>query len=136
MRTINVGIVGTGWCGGIRAETCAASPYVRDLHLAEIKEPRLKEVADKTGAISATSDYRHSARKRKHRCRDHFGDSGDHALSDGEGKPSDRGKHVFLEKPIALELSEADELIALARTQEICCLPLDIRSASTLSSPM
>jgi len=25
------------------------------------------------------------------------------------------GKHVFLEKPIALEISEADELIALAR---------------------
>ncbi len=29
------------------------------------------------------------------------------------------GKHVFLEKPIALELSEADELIALARSKNL-----------------
>jgi scyllo-inositol 2-dehydrogenase (NAD+) len=29
------------------------------------------------------------------------------------------GKHVFLEKPIALELSEADELIALARDRNL-----------------
>jgi scyllo-inositol 2-dehydrogenase (NAD+) len=29
------------------------------------------------------------------------------------------GKHVFLEKPIAMELSEADELIALARASQL-----------------
>src|SRR5438552_19123814 len=29
------------------------------------------------------------------------------------------GKHVFLEKPVALELSEADELIALARERKL-----------------
>src|SRR6202011_2313289 len=29
------------------------------------------------------------------------------------------GKHVFLEKPMALELSEADELIALARAKSL-----------------
>jgi hypothetical protein len=25
MERINIGIIGTGWCGGIRAETCADS---------------------------------------------------------------------------------------------------------------
>ena len=29
------------------------------------------------------------------------------------------GKHVFLEKPIAMELHEADELIALARREQL-----------------
>jgi predicted dehydrogenase len=29
------------------------------------------------------------------------------------------GKHVFLEKPIALELSEADELIQLSRERKL-----------------
>ena len=29
MKQIDVGIIGTGWCGGIRAETCAAHPLVR-----------------------------------------------------------------------------------------------------------
>src|SRR5260370_38541396 len=58
MKDVSVGIIGTGWCGGIRAETCAASPYVRELHIAEIREDRLKEVAAKTHPITATTDYR------------------------------------------------------------------------------
>ena len=58
MNKVNVGIIGTGWCGGIRAETCAASPYVSELHIAEIKEERLKEVAQKTNPATATTDYR------------------------------------------------------------------------------
>jgi predicted dehydrogenase len=58
MTAVNVGIIGTGWCGGIRAEVCAASPYVGSLHLAEIKDARLKEVAEKTKPATATTDYR------------------------------------------------------------------------------
>ena len=58
MKQINVGIIGTGWCGGIRADTCAASALVDELHIAEIDEARLTEVAVKTGAASATTDYR------------------------------------------------------------------------------
>ena len=38
MDKIDVGIIGTGWCGGIRANTCAASPIVNELHIAEIDE--------------------------------------------------------------------------------------------------
>ena len=42
MKQIGVGVVGTGWRGGIRAAACAASPWVKELHIAEIKEGRLK----------------------------------------------------------------------------------------------
>ena len=45
MKQINVGIIGTGWCGGIRAETCAANPLVKDLHVAETRPERLAEIA-------------------------------------------------------------------------------------------
>ena len=48
MKQINVGIIGAGWCGGIRAVASAASPWVKELHIAEIKEERLKEVAAMT----------------------------------------------------------------------------------------
>src|SRR6202161_106971 len=58
MQKVNIGIIGTGWCGGIRAETCAASPYVSELHIAEIHEAQMKEVADKTKPATATTDYR------------------------------------------------------------------------------
>src|SRR5215470_10967807 len=58
MKTLGVAIVGTGWCGGIRAETCAANPLVRELHLAEIRPERLAEVAAATKARKAVADYR------------------------------------------------------------------------------
>src|ERR1700676_5179708 len=116
MKQVSIGIVGTGWCGGIRAETCSASPYVSALHLAEIKPERLREVAAKTKPATATADYRIlladsnidamiiSATPET----THFPMAKESLLA---------GKHVFLEKPIALELSEADELIALARAK-------------------
>jgi predicted dehydrogenase len=58
MKQIGVGIIGTGWCGGIRAQTCAESPLVPSLHLAEIRPERLAEVAPATGARTAVTDYR------------------------------------------------------------------------------
>jgi predicted dehydrogenase len=118
MATINVGIIGTGWCGGIRAETCAASPYVGELHLAEIKEVRLNEISDKTRAASATSDYRillknpsiHAIIISATPETTHYPMAKDSLMA---------GKHVLLEKPIALELHEADELIALATSKDL-----------------
>ena len=40
MRQVAVAIVGTGWCGGIRAETCAAHALTKSLHIAEIRPER------------------------------------------------------------------------------------------------
>ena len=33
LKQINVGIIGTGWCGGIRANTCANNALVDELHI-------------------------------------------------------------------------------------------------------
>jgi predicted dehydrogenase len=118
MRQIGVGIIGTGWCGGIRAETCAAHPLVGSLHLAEIRPDRRAEVAKATGAATVTGDYRQLLKMREI---DAIYIS---ATPETTHYPMARdclaaGKHVFLEKPIALELSEADELIATARGQKL-----------------
>ena len=118
MKQIDVGIIGTGWCGGIRAQTCAANPLVKSLHLAEIRPERLAEVAKATGARTAVTDYREL-----------LGIAEIEAIyisatPETTHYPMARdclaaGKHVFLEKPIALELAEADELIALARERKL-----------------
>ncbi len=116
MKQIKVGIIGTGWCGGIRADTCAASPYVSELHIAEVKADRLAEVAGKTRPLTATADYRDLLANSEIDAIIisatpeilHFPMARESLLA---------GKHVFLEKPIAVELSEADELIALARAK-------------------
>ena len=36
MEQINVGVIDTGWCGGIRSRASAESALVGDLHIAEI----------------------------------------------------------------------------------------------------
>ncbi len=116
MKQINVGIIGTGWCGGIRADTCAASALVDELHIAEIDDARMKEVAAKTGATSATTDHRDVIAN----------DSIDtiiiSATPETTHYPMARdallaGKHVFLEKPLALTLDEADELIRIQKSR-------------------
>jgi predicted dehydrogenase len=118
MKQIGVAIVGTGWCGGIRAETCAASALVKSLHLAEIRPERLAEVAKATGARTATGDYRELLQI------DDIEAVYVSATPETLHYPMARdflaaGKHVFLEKPIALELGEADELVALARKSKL-----------------
>jgi len=118
MKTIEVGIIGTGWCGGIRAAACAASPFVHKLHLAEINESRLREVAARTRPTSSTTEYRVLLQNSQLEAifisttpeTTHYPIARESLLA---------GKHVFLEKPLALELSEADELIALARSKNL-----------------
>src|SRR6202049_2809904 len=118
MNKVNIGIIGTGWCGGSRAEACAASPYVSELHIAEINQERLKEVAQKTRPVTATTDHRTLLENQSIDAiiisatpeTTHYPMAKESLLA---------GKHVFLEKPIALELSEADELIDLAHSKNL-----------------
>jgi predicted dehydrogenase len=118
MKQINVAIIGTGWCGGIRAVAAASSPWVKELHIAEIKDDRLKEVAAQTRPVTATTDYRRLIEDT----------SIDAVMISTTPEPTHfpiareamlAGKHVFLEKPIALELSEADDLIRLSRERQL-----------------
>src|ERR1019366_921340 len=96
--------------------TCAASAFVNELHIAEIKEERLQEVAPKTKPATATANYRTLLENK----------TIDAVMISTTPEPTHypiakesmlAGKHVFLEKPIALELWEAEELIALSRSK-------------------
>jgi predicted dehydrogenase len=116
MKPIEVAVVGTGWCGGIRAETLAGHPLVKALHLAEVRPERLTELKSKLKPASATADYRELLNKDIEAVyisatpeTTHFPMARDFLAA---------GKHVFLEKPIALELSEADELIRLGKERK------------------
>ena len=118
MDRINMGIVGTGWCGGIRAVACAANPLVNDLHIAETNPERLAEVRAQVGAVTATADYRELL------ARDDIDAIIVSATPETTHYPLTKesllaGKHVFLEKPLALTLGEADELVALAKDRNL-----------------
>jgi predicted dehydrogenase len=91
---------------------------VSGLHVAETRPERLREIAAKTGAKTATADYRELLRN------DAIEAVMISATPESTHYPMTRdalaaGKHVLLEKPIAIELAEADELIAAARRNRL-----------------
>jgi scyllo-inositol 2-dehydrogenase (NAD+) len=118
MEPLSIGIIGIGWCGGIRAVAAANSALVGPLHLAEIRPERLAEVADQTGAATATTDWQEL-----------IDDPGIDALMISVTPETlhhpmakaalEAGKHVLLEKPIALTLDEADDLIRTAEEKGV-----------------
>jgi predicted dehydrogenase len=62
-RKINVGIIGAGWIGEIRAKACANHPLVESVHIAEIDPAKLARVGEETRAATATTDYRDLLRR-------------------------------------------------------------------------
>jgi predicted dehydrogenase len=117
-KQLAVGVIGTGWCGGIRASVAAESPLVTALHIAEIKPDRLSEVARATDPERATTNWEELV-----------GDPNIDALMISTTPESahypmakvalEAGKHVLLEKPMALGLREADELIDIAESRAL-----------------
>jgi myo-inositol 2-dehydrogenase/D-chiro-inositol 1-dehydrogenase len=113
-----VAVIGTGWCGGIRAEMLAKSALVDRLHLCDIRAERLAEVQALTGAATATSDYRDILNNPAIEVvyisttpePTHYPIARDCLKA---------GKHVLLEKPIALDLAEADDLINISRANNV-----------------
>ena len=114
MDRVEVAVIGTGWCGGIRAETLSRSALPDRLHICEIRPDRLAEMKALTKPASATLDYRdilnNPAISVVYVCttpeQNHYPIARDCLKA---------GKHVLLEKPIAMQLWEADELITLAK---------------------
>ncbi len=118
MELLEAAVIGTGWCGGIRAETLSRSALCRKLHICEIRPDRLAEVKALTNAATATLDYQDIINNPdigvvfvcttpEHT---HFPIARDCLRA---------GKHVLLEKPIAMELFEADELIQTGRRNDV-----------------
>src|ERR1700719_438527 len=115
---LEAAVIGTGWCGGIRAETLARSALCKKLHICEIRPDRLAEVKALTNPATATLDYQDIVRNPDisviYICttpeHTHFPITRDCLRA---------GKHVLLEKPIAMELFEAHELIAIAKRNNV-----------------
>lgn len=118
MRQVEVAVIGTGWCGGIRAQTLAQSALVDRLHICEIRPERLAEVKALVKPATATADYQEIVANPKIEAvyisttpePTHYPIARDCLKA---------GKHVLLEKPIALELHEADDLINLAKENKV-----------------
>jgi predicted dehydrogenase len=118
VKQIEAAVIGVGWVGGTRAETLARTALVDKLHLCEIRPDRLAEVKKLYRPATATLDYQDIIKNEKISVvyvsttpeSNHYPICRDCLKS---------GKNVMLEKPIALELWEADELITLAKRNNL-----------------
>ena len=110
---VRLGIIGTGWVGLRRARIAAADGRVTELHLADVRRETALLAAAETNATSFTCDYSELL----------DADAVDALIV--STAPEDThypiardclaaGKHVLLEKPMALTLDEADGLIETA----------------------
>ena len=99
IKQINVGVIGTGWCGGIRANSCAGSPLVNELHIAETNPQRLKEVKLETSPVTAVVDYPGSPEKRRYRRHHDFCYARINTFSNSQGQ-SQRPKACIPRKAI------------------------------------
>ena len=110
INQINVGVIGTGWCGGIRANACADNPLVDKLYIAETNSNRLKELKNSLNIEMATENWQELVNNKNI----------DTIIISATPETTHypmalaalkAGKNVFLEKPIATTLTEAEELI-------------------------
>lgn len=118
MRQVEVAVIGTGWCGGIRAETLSRSALVDKLHICEIRSDRLEEVRQLTRPATATLDYQDIVNNDAIKVV-YISTTPEHTHFPIARDCLRAGKHVLLEKPIALEMWEAGELIEIARRNRV-----------------
>ncbi|HEY0438820.1 MAG TPA: Gfo/Idh/MocA family oxidoreductase [Xanthobacteraceae bacterium] len=111
---LEVAVIGTGWCGGIRSETLSRSALVKKLHICEIRPERLAEVKALTNPATATLDYQDIIKNDDIKVV-YISTTPEHTHFPIARDCLRAGKHVLLEKPIAMEFWEADELITLAK---------------------
>ena len=110
IKQINVGVIGTGWCGGIRANACNNNPLVDKLYIAETNKKRLSELKNSLELEAATENWQDLVSN----------NDIDTIIISATPETTHypmalaslkAGKNVFLEKPISTTLEEAEELI-------------------------
>ncbi len=107
INQINVGVVGVGWVGGIRATAVKKNPIVDKLYIAEIDKKRQQELKSELEPDAITENWK-----------DLVDDNDVDAIVISMTPETKRfplvmeclekGKHVFVEKPLAPTIKETD----------------------------
>ncbi|MDG6925081.1 MAG: Gfo/Idh/MocA family oxidoreductase [Nitrososphaerota archaeon] len=117
MKTVRVGVVGLGWFGEKHLQILSQLPNVEVVAVCSRTKSRAEEIAKRYGVKTAYTEWDRLA-----------GDSRIDAVTVATHLPDHRkpviacveaGKDVFVEKPIAPTLKDADAMIAAARRAKV-----------------
>jgi len=118
MAPLRVGVIGVGWHGGTHVQNFKANPRAEITALCDINETLLAERARELGGTRTFTDYHDLLA-----CDEV--DAAvialpDHLHRDPAVAACQAGKHVLLEKPMALSVEGAEAVAAAAREAEGC----------------
>lgn len=108
-----VAVIGSGRIGGLRAALSARHPSVGFLAVADASQEKADALKDKVGADLAVTD--NSAAINHPDVHAVFVSTPEHDHPDAVCEALEAGKPVFVEKPIALTLEDADRILATVR---------------------
>ncbi|MEQ1635317.1 MAG: Gfo/Idh/MocA family oxidoreductase [Methylococcales bacterium] len=114
MKKLKIAVIGAGYLGKFHAEKYASLPDCELVAVVDINAVAAHEIAAKHGA-QALTDYQ-SLLGKVDAVSIVVPTSLHHAVSRGF---LEHGAHVLVEKPITVTLTEADELIAIAKAKQL-----------------
>ncbi len=113
MKSTGVAVIGAGGIGTLRAHSCAQIPQVDFLAVCDKVPEKLDTLSESVGADMATTQYEEAITN------DRVGAvivSTDEEFHHGPAAlAAELGKPVLIEKPLVLDLDEADDILAKAK---------------------
>lgn len=114
-KTLKIGVIGCGWAGGmLHLPALRSLPDAEVIALADIDADRLNQIGDKFRIKNRYADYRKLIENEHVQAVAVCVPAGSH--TEIVLAALDAGKHVFVEKPLALSMSETDLVIEKAKT--------------------
>ena len=111
-RSLGIAVIGSGRMGRLRASLAASHPSVSFLAVADADSERARQLAEKTGAHFHTTDNLAAISRPEVNAVIVSTSEAQHA--EAVVQALELGKAVLVEKPIAMELSDADRMLAAA----------------------
>jgi UDP-N-acetylglucosamine 3-dehydrogenase len=112
-RSLRWGVIGLGWFGEVHAEVLSAMPGIEVAAVCTRRPDRLKEVADRFDVPRRYTDYRDLLADPEIDALSIVTHYYDHCQITLDALQA--GKNVLLEKPMAQNVAECDQIVAAAR---------------------